>query len=53
MMWVNKGLKKANKWERESSSDQRPVADRSVEREKDFLRQKPELKFQKRREWKC
>lgn len=53
IMWVNRGLKKANKRERKSSSDQRSVADRSVEREKNFLRQQAELKFQKRREWKC
>lgn len=42
---MNKVLKKANKRERESSSDQIPVADRSVEREKDVLRQQTELKF--------
>lgn len=45
MMWVNKGLKKPNKRERESSSDQISVADRSVPGEKDFLRQQAELKF--------
>lgn len=41
---MNKGLKRANKEERESSN-QISVADRSVEREKDFLRQQAELKF--------
>lgn len=44
MMWVNKELKKANKRERESSSDQISVADRSVIGE-DSLRQQAELKF--------
>lgn len=33
MTGMNKGLKKANKWERESSSNQRPVADKCWKRE--------------------